>query len=86
MNDAETTAREWVYVELPRRFYLVRGTDVSGVSGTGLVVAGVLFADGSVVMRWLTEHRSTVVWDSLESAMKVHGHDGATTIEWIDEA
>jgi hypothetical protein len=71
-------------VERMRRFYLVRTTDVSGVSGTGRVVAGVQFADGTVVMRWLTEHRSTVVWSDLASALTVHGHDGATVIEWVD--
>lgn len=68
----------------PRRFFLARTNDVSGVSGTGRVAAGVQFYDGSVVMRWLTEYRSTVVWDSLEAAMLVHGHNGGTTVEWVD--
>ncbi len=69
---------------LPRRFHLARRVDVSGVSGVGWVAAGVQFPDGTVVMRWLTEHRSTVVWADLESAMRVHGHDGATVVEWVD--
>lgn len=69
---------------LPRRFHLARQVDVSGISGVGWVAAGVQFDDGTVVMRWLTEHRSTVVWDSLESAMIVHGHGGHTIVEWVD--
>ena len=74
----------WLPQPLPRRFFLARRTDVSGVSGIGWVAAGVQFEDGTVVMRWLSEHRSTVVWADLEAAMRVHGHDGATTVEWID--
>lgn len=70
--------------EQARRFYLTRHVDVSGVSGVGYVVAGVQFYDGTVVMRWLTPDRSTVVWNDLEAAMRVHGHDESTTVEWVD--
>jgi hypothetical protein len=69
----------------PRVFALVRTADVSGVSGTGVVARGVQFADGTTVIRWESDHASTVVWDSLADAMAVHGHDGATTAVWIGE-
>ncbi len=59
-----------------RRFRLVRDEDVSGVSGTGVVAEGVAFTTGKVVISWLSEHGSVVVWDSLESAIAVHGHGG----------
>lgn len=68
-----------------RRFVLLRNVDVSGISGTGIVAEGVEFNDGTVVIRWVTgDHHSTVVWDAIESVEAIHGHAGATTIEWID--
>jgi hypothetical protein len=68
-----------------RTFYLDRPTDVTGVSGTGLVAHGVVFDDGTTVIRWLGEHQSTVVWSSLEDAVEIHGHHG-TTFVWDDPA
>lgn len=69
----------------PRRFRLVRDHDVSGVSGVGAVAEGVEFTDGSCVVRWTAgEHRSTVVWASVEDALAIHGHGGATRVEWLD--
>ena len=55
-----------------RRFTLDRGHDESGVSGTGIVVEGVEFSDGKVVVRWLGEHCSTVVWDNFEEFWLIH--------------
>jgi hypothetical protein len=65
-----------------RTFHLLRHVDVSGVSGVGRVAEGVVFTDGSVVIRWLSDAPSTVVWQSLGDAMRVHGHGGATEIVW----
>lgn len=59
-------------------FELVRTKDVTGVSGVGVVAEGVVFTDGTVVLRWRGQHASTVVWSSLDSVLAVHGHDGAT--------
>jgi len=42
-------------------FHLERTEDASGVSGIGKVVEGVVFDDGTVVLRWLTEVKSTVL-------------------------
>jgi hypothetical protein len=70
----------------PRRFYLDRNTDVTGASGTGRVADGVLWPDGTVTIRWRGEHQSTVNWDNLDSAERVHGHDGATRIVYLDPA
>lgn len=67
-----------------RRFYLERTVDVSGVSGTGKVVEGVQFTDGKVAIRWMSARPSTVIWDSIEDAIDVHGHGGLTTLQWID--
>lgn len=59
-------------------FVLRRSADVSGVSGVGDVAEGVRWSDGSVTIRWSGPRASTVVWDSLEDAMAIHGHQGAT--------
>lgn len=75
-----------------RRFHLVRDTDVTGISGTGVVAEGVQFSDGTVVMRWLSAgtarpdvvRPTTVVHDDVESVVALHGHNGATRVEWID--
>jgi len=67
-----------------RSFVLHRIEDISGVSGTGVVAEGVQFTDGTVVLRWLGERPSTVNWNSIEDAMKIHGHNGATEFVWLD--
>jgi len=69
-----------------RRFHLVRVEDVSGVSGTGRVCEGLQFSDGTCVLRWLTEFRSTAVYASVEDVHRIHGHNGATRLEWVDAA
>jgi len=46
---------------------------------------GVVFSDGTTVLRWTTLYRSTSVWSSFEEMEKVHGHpDYETNIEWLD--
>lgn len=67
------------------RFHFYRTTDVSGVSGTGVVAEGVCFSDGTTVLRWLGEHPSTAVWSDLSAAIAVHGHGGATEVRWYDD-
>lgn len=58
----------------PRTFSMIRGGDESGVSGTGKVLEGVQFSDGTVVVRWLTQNQasSTAVYDSFESFNSIH--------------
>ena len=77
---AISVARE---ADCPQPFGLYRHQDVTGVSGSGTVAYGVRFADGRVVIRWLGGHPSTVIWDSLDDAMAVHGHDGKTQVVWL---
>lgn len=68
-----------------RRFTLERDEDVSGISGTGTVAEGTQFSNGKVVVQWTVgDHQSTVVWDSIDSVKAIHGHGGATRIEWKD--
>jgi hypothetical protein len=90
-EDHEGVARgaeyEWQLMEVTvmRRFYFVRQTDVSGTSGTGAVCEAVLLSDGRVILRWLTYLSSIAIYNSLEDAIAIHGHDGQTDIEWVDE-
>jgi hypothetical protein len=68
-----------------RRFKLYRDEDVSGVSGTGVVALGVTFPDGVCCMHWLGTLNSTVVYARLEHVLQIHGHNGRTRVEFIDQ-
>jgi hypothetical protein len=75
-----------------RRFLLNREVDVTGVSGTGTVAEGVEFLDGTVVVRWLKAgtarpevvEPTTVVHPNVDNVLALHGHNGSTTVEWLD--
>lgn len=67
-----------------RRFILDRMVDISGVSGTGIVAQGVVFDDGVVVVRWGGDTPTMVIHQSIESVSKIHCHNGATEIRWLD--
>ena len=41
---------------------------------------GVVFADGSVAVRWTTKFRSTSVWSDWNSFYQVHGHPEYGTV------
>lgn len=50
---------------------------------------GVQFSDGTVVVRWLTAFRSTVVWPDLQTFLAVHVDphpDYGSVLEWVDDA
>lgn len=70
-----------------RRFHLVRNEDVSGVSGTGVVAEGVEFWDGACAMRWREPqgHQSTSFYADIEDVIAIHGHNGATSIRFLDD-
>ena len=63
-----------------KTFYLLRKEDISGVSGTGYVAEGVIFADGRVALSWLVEPGSINIYDTLKECIEVHGHNGCTKI------
>lgn len=76
------------------RFLLVRHTDATGISGTGVVAEGVEFSDGVVVLRWGAPPgnpghgwpTSVVFHDrGVASVEAIHGHGGSTCIEWMDD-
>lgn len=67
-----------------RRFILVRDIDVSGVSGTGVVIWGVEWPDGQVSYRWRSDAPTSVTADNIATVEAVHGHNGATRLVWLD--
>jgi hypothetical protein len=71
-------------MDVPRRFYLLRQQDKSGVSGLGRVADGVWFASGWVALGWHGAWAVAHPWPSLAAVRSVHGHDGATRIVWLD--
>lgn len=70
----------------PRRFHLLRERDVNGISGTGRVATGVVWPNGWVSLAWGTETPSLGFYESIEIALAIHGHDGATEIIFDDPA
>jgi hypothetical protein len=68
----------------PRRFRLIRTDDVTGVSGPGHVADGVQWPDGTCAVRWRTQIATHALYDALDHVEHIHGHDGATHIEFVD--
>jgi hypothetical protein len=83
-----------------RRFELHRDLDVSGISGEGVIADGVVYdhpfvvtlperplvlEPGWCVITWRGEHCSTALWRSVDDAMAIHGHHGATRLVWKPE-
>lgn len=81
-----------------RRFTVYRRGDLSATHNADQVNApdqpqyeGVVFTDGTTVLRWLTAARSTSVWADFETMWRIHGHDDpnskhGTVIVWHDGA
>ena len=75
-----------------RRFQVYRPHPPEEYFGQGAANAsdevqfeGVVFSDGTVVVRWLTEFRSHSVWASLTDLEKIHGHPEYGTVwKWLD--
>ena len=66
-------------------FRLNRDTDISGTSGTGKAIAyGVVLNSGRAVLTWRTELSSIAIYDNMEALEAIHGHSGATTIEYLE--
>lgn len=78
------------------RFYVQRDDDITGISGTGVVVEGVVFSDGWGVSHWLDQapmhEPKTDVWHrpflrpgGQDVFTKISGHGGRTKVVWLDE-
>ena len=72
------------YRPAPPAEYIEKG--ITNASDVNPDYEGVMFSDGTVVLRWCTEYRSHSVWESYESFYQVHGHpEYGTLIKWLDD-
>lgn len=67
-----------------RRFKLNRKIDKTGVSGPGIVAEGIEWSNGRVALHWLTQLESVADYANMKTLLMLHGHDGATAVEWVD--
>jgi len=61
-------------------FHLYRIEDLSGVSGTGPVVEGVVFTNGWCALRWMSRRSTVCFYQSIEDVRNIHGHGGKTEL------
>lgn len=71
----------------PRRFFLWRHEDDSGVSGTGAVAQGVVWHDGTATLKWSVPGKpnSEASYRCMLDLMEIHGHGGKTVAKWLDK-
>ena len=68
-----------------RTFVLHREVDASGVSGTGTVLEGCVFSDGTTIVRWTAALRSTAIYASYADfeAIHIEPHpENRSRVEW----
>ncbi len=56
----------------PGMYCMNRTTDMTGVSGTGVVAEVAIFSNGKCVVCWTTGKDSVVVWDKIQDMLDVH--------------
>lgn len=71
----------------PRRFFLRRLKDETGISRTGRVLEGVLLQSGKVVVEWRPPHSTLGVYNSLDEFKTIHVdcHPSCNEIVWLDD-
>lgn len=75
------------YRPAPPQEYIDKGITNAGASAEGDLAdyEGVIFTDGTVVIRWRTAYRSHSVWADYDSFYQVHGHpEYGTKIVFLD--
>ena len=70
----------------PRRFYLERLKDETGVSRTGRVLEGVLWQNGEVSVQWRPPHSTFGFYHSMREFLIIHVdcHPSCNVVRWID--
>lgn len=71
---------------LMRRFVLDRREDATGTSGMGVVAEGVEFSNGQCAVHWLSQLETVTVYANVRVVERLHGHDGRTSILWIEDS
>jgi hypothetical protein len=75
-------------ISFGRPFVLRRDRDISGVSGTGIVIDGVLWPDGQAAIHWRGKWALTTPHpDGMDSILDIHDHGGQGDLHvlWADE-
>jgi hypothetical protein len=70
----------------PQSFRMIRNNDETGISGTGVVLEGIVFSNGKCAVTWLSDAPCVTVWDNFEQfrAKHIDSHpDNNTEIEWM---
>jgi len=77
---------------MSKKFAMIRNFDITGVSGSGYMLEGVVFQNGKVAATWLPTGpiiaTSLVLFDSMDDFMKVRvdSHpENKTQIIWEDD-
>mgnify|MGYP001210775048 CR=1 FL=1 len=87
MSDAQGRIPLRTDLAEPRLFAMVRNGDESGTSGTGRVLDGVVWGDGSVTLKWRSEAAAESSFTSWGDFHRVHccAHPGnGTEFAWAD--
>jgi len=68
-------------------FRMIRQKDISGISGTGHVLDGIIFDDGTTVVKWRSNHSSISIFSSYDDFKTIHitPHPENNTIEDMKE-
>lgn len=69
----------------PRRFFLMRKIDETGMSGTGRVAEGVELPNGVAVMWWLVPEYCVSIYKSVKELHAIHKHGKNNTTELVWE-
>jgi hypothetical protein len=81
-----TEGDRYAYEVPVKRFQMVRKIDVNGVSGTGIVLEGVVTASGKCITEWREPYVTNTIFSSFEQFQAIHldSHPGCSEIVWID--
>ncbi len=60
------------------------GNDLTQEEIEEYVAEGVEFVCGMVALSWYGSHQGVNVYHSMRTCIELHGHQGATKVEWVD--
>lgn len=77
LERAQEKAAQRKVFQAPRIFYLKRLFDETGVSGTGVVLEGIVFHNGKVAICWRSDmkpegHSSITLFESMSDFESIH--------------
>jgi hypothetical protein len=71
--------------DIPRRWFLFRKRDETGMSGTGIVAWGIQWPGGMVAYKWSTSPSTIQIAQSPYDVQQIHGHDYDSEVRFLDE-